>query len=69
MAKKGSSDPEVKGTEKAKAIDDDDVEGHAIADPWSAIHLAEARERDIKEAYRRKALEEEARRPHRKTSR
>jgi len=66
MSKKATPDPDKKKTAKADA---DDVEGHSMADPWTAMHLAQSREREIKEAYRRKALEDEARRPHRKEGR
>jgi hypothetical protein len=65
MAKKKAVEPEVEKTPQP----DEDVEGHAMTDPWTGMHLASARERDMKEAYRRKALEEEARRPHRKDGR
>jgi hypothetical protein len=65
MTKKRTPQPDV----DTVPSDAEDVEGHAMPDPWSAMHLAEAREREIKQAYRRKALEEEARRPHRKEGR
>jgi hypothetical protein len=65
MAKKKAVEPEVGQDQQP----DEDVEGHAMTDPWTGMHLASARERDMKEAYRRKALEEEARRPHRKDGR
>ncbi len=66
MAKKPAPDADK---DKAAKVDPDDVEGHMLSDPWTGMHLAETREREIKEAYRRKALEEEARRPHRKDGR
>jgi hypothetical protein len=66
MAKKPASEP-AKG--KPAKPQPEDVEGHSMLDPWSGMRIVESRERDIKEAYRRKALEEEARRPHRKEGR
>ncbi|HLA16585.1 MAG TPA: hypothetical protein VJZ72_06750 [Candidatus Limnocylindrales bacterium] len=68
MTKKPAAEPDADKNPKPDG-DADDVEGHSMADPWTAMHLAESREREIKEAYRRKALEEEARRPHRKDGR
>jgi hypothetical protein len=57
------------GRDRDAPPDDEDVEGHSMLDPWSGMKIVESRERDIKQAYRRKALEEEARRPHRKEGR
>jgi hypothetical protein len=65
MTTKPANEPEAERTPSA----DDDVEGHSMADPWSAMHIAESRERDMREAARRKSLEEEARRTKNKEGR
>jgi hypothetical protein len=66
MATEKPTEPDATPSEQPE---DEDVEGHAMTDPWTGMHLAQARERDMKQAYQKKALEEEARRPHRKESR
>jgi hypothetical protein len=65
MSAKPAKEPET----TSEPAEEADVDGHMMADPWSAMHIAESRERDIREAARRKALEDEARRNKQKEGR